>query len=76
MTSESTPKPPAKAGKGSAAEPEQYQRFLDAARELGCDESEERFAQVVRAIARAPVPAPSEIKAEAKATRKSRGSGS
>jgi hypothetical protein len=35
----------------AAADPEQYQRFLDAARELGCGDSEERFAEVVRKVA-------------------------
>ena len=31
-------------------ESEQRQKFIDAARELGCDESEERFAGVVRRV--------------------------
>jgi hypothetical protein len=33
------------------ADPEQYQRFLEAARELGCDESEEALERAVRAVA-------------------------
>ena len=31
---------------------EQSQRFIDAARELGCDESEERFNETLRAVAK------------------------
>jgi hypothetical protein len=49
---------------------DQYQRFVEATRELGCDESEERFAEVVRTVAKAHVPSASEIKASAKAARK------
>jgi hypothetical protein len=33
------------------ADPQQHQRFLEAARELGCDESEEAFERTVRAVA-------------------------
>jgi hypothetical protein len=51
------------------SDPEQYRRFVEAARELGCDDDEERFAEVVRTVARAPVPSASEIKAGAKAAR-------
>lgn len=32
----------------------QAERFKQAARELGCDESEERFIETVRKIAKAP----------------------
>jgi hypothetical protein len=32
----------------------QSERFKQAARELGCDESEERFVETVRKIAKAP----------------------
>jgi hypothetical protein len=32
----------------------QVDRFKQAARELGCDESEERFVETVRKIAKAP----------------------
>jgi|tagenome__1003787_1003787.scaffolds.fasta_scaffold18471495_2 hypothetical protein len=35
----------------------QRDRFIEAARELGCDESEEAFAEKVRKVAKAPVPA-------------------
>lgn len=38
-------------------ESSQSQRFINSARELGCDESEERFREVVRKVASAP-PAP------------------
>jgi hypothetical protein len=58
--------------KAPAQDLEQYQRFLDTARELGCDESEERFAKVVRTIARAPMPSASEMKASGKADRKTK----
>ena len=34
---------------------EQSQRFIDAARKLGCDESEERFNEVIHKLASAPV---------------------
>jgi hypothetical protein len=48
----------------------QRQRFIEAARELGCDESEEAFAEVVRQVASAP-PAPAAAKSEKKiSTRK------
>ena len=33
---------------------QQSERFKQAARELGCDESEERFVETVRKIAKAP----------------------
>jgi hypothetical protein len=33
---------------------DQSARFKQAARELGCDESEERFVETVRRIAKAP----------------------
>ena len=36
----------------------QSDRFIDAARELGCDETEEAFAEKVRKAARASVPTP------------------
>lgn len=49
---------------------EQHQRFVETARELGCDDSEERFAEVVRTVAKAPVSSAAEIKAEAKAGHK------
>jgi hypothetical protein len=32
----------------------QFERFKQAARELGCDESEERFVETVRKLAAAP----------------------
>jgi hypothetical protein len=43
------PKPPPGSGK---ADPEQYQRFLEAARELGCEENAERMDEVVRRAAK------------------------
>ena len=33
---------------------EQSKQFIEAARELGCDDSEERFVETVRKIAKAP----------------------
>ncbi len=35
-------------------DPEQSKRFIEAARELGCDDSEERFIETVRKVASAP----------------------
>jgi hypothetical protein len=59
------------------ADPEQYQRFLDAARDLGCDDDEgafeRRFAEV--APARRPgevAPSQAEAKARAKAPKRPR----
>ena len=40
--------------KQPTASPSQSERFKAAARELGCDESEERFVETVRKIAKAP----------------------
>ncbi len=51
------PKPP------KPDDPEQSKRFIEAARELGCDESEERFIETVRKVASAP-PAPGPSKAK------------
>jgi hypothetical protein len=51
--------------KVSEPDPEQYQRFVEAARELGCDESEERFVEVVRKVAAPKSEAPSEPSASA-----------
>ncbi len=56
--------------KTSKGDAEQVQRFIEAARELGCDDSEERFAEVVRTVAKAPVPSAAEMKVEARAARK------
>ncbi len=42
------PKPP------KSDDPEQSRRFIEAAKELGCDESEERFIETVRKVASAP----------------------
>lgn len=52
--------------------PDQYARFLEAARALECDDSEERFAEMVRRIAKAPVPSPAEMTAKAKDARKTK----
>lgn len=38
----------------------QREKFIEAARELGCDESEEDFAEIVRKVAHAPV-APADL---------------
>lgn len=38
---------------GKRMEPKQYQRFKETARELGCDESEERFNEKLKQIAKA-----------------------
>jgi hypothetical protein len=46
------------------SDPEQHRRFVDASRELGCDESEERFAQVVRTVVTARKSSAPEIKAK------------
>ena len=42
------PKPP------KPDDPEQSRKFMEAARELGCDDSEERFIETVRKVASAP----------------------
>ncbi len=39
---------------GKPPDKPQFDRFRDAARELGCDESEERFREIVRKVAKAP----------------------
>jgi hypothetical protein len=53
--------PPAKA-EGDAL---QSERFKQAARELGCDDSEERFGELVTKLAKAgPQPKPSKAKAK------------
>lgn len=44
----------------------QSERFIEAARELGCDETEEGFAEIVRKVAKAPPGSP--IKAPARRT--------
>ena len=43
-------------------DPEQSKRFIEAAKELECDDSEERFIETVRKVASAP-PAPGPSKA-------------
>jgi hypothetical protein len=40
--------------KGQNADPEQYQRFLEAARELGCEESAEQMEEVIKRAAKLP----------------------
>jgi hypothetical protein len=40
--------------KGSQPDPKQYQRFLDAARELGCDPADPRIPDVLRGMAAHP----------------------
>ena len=40
--------------KGAEKGTEQSQRFIEAARELGCDESEERFNEALKKVAKAP----------------------
>ena len=40
--------------KGSEADPEQLARFLEAARELGCEENTDRLDEVVRRAAKLP----------------------
>jgi hypothetical protein len=64
----------ARGGKPSADEDprlDQLEKFIRTARELGCDESEERFAQVVRTVVTARKPSAPEIKA--KVARKAKG---
>ncbi len=41
----------AKAKKDTAADPEQSARFIEAARELGCDESPDAFEAAVKKVA-------------------------
>jgi uncharacterized protein (DUF2236 family) len=44
-------------------DPEQSKRFIEAARELECDDSTERFVETVRKVASAPpTPRPSKAK--------------
>jgi hypothetical protein len=45
-------KPRSSAGTGKTADPEQYQRFLEAARELGCEENAERMEEVIKRAAK------------------------
>ncbi len=40
--------------KGTEADPEQYERFLEAARELGCEDNPERLNEVLRRMAKMP----------------------
>ena len=42
----------------AAEQRDQHQRFVETARELGCDEDPEAFKRAVRQIAKAPPPAP------------------
>jgi hypothetical protein len=42
---------------------EQFQRFVETARQLGCDDDPERFKETVRKVAKAPPqPGPSKAK--------------
>lgn len=43
----------AQAAKARKVDPEEYQRFLDAAHELGCEENFERFDEALKAVAKA-----------------------
>jgi hypothetical protein len=43
-------RPPSAVGK---ADPEQFQRFLETARELGCEENFDRFEEALKRIVRA-----------------------
>jgi hypothetical protein len=45
-------KPPPR--KGGTADPAQYERFAEAARELGCEENSGRLDEVVRRAAKLP----------------------
>lgn len=47
-------KKPAIGSSQAVRSPDQAQRFIDAARELGCDESEERFIATVKKLGSAP----------------------
>ena len=49
--------PVAKAPKSRMTPAEQSAAFIEAARQLGCDEDPERFKEIVRKLAKAP-PAP------------------
>ncbi len=42
--------------KAPEPDPEQYERFLEAARELGCEENRDRLDEVVRRAAKMPPP--------------------
>lgn len=47
----------------SEKEKSQADRFREAARELGCDENEERFVEALKKLAKAPpAPAPKKVK--------------
>ena len=55
MTAETPRKgKPPPAHKGEEADPAQYERFVEAARELGCEENVGRLDEVVRRAARLP----------------------
>jgi hypothetical protein len=41
---------------GGGADPAQYERFKEAARELGCEDSPERMDEVVRRAGKLPPP--------------------
>jgi hypothetical protein len=58
---ESRKPPPRPRTKAGQADPGQSRRFVEAARELGADQSEEAFAETLRKIAKAP-PQPREPK--------------
>jgi hypothetical protein len=45
---------PSAADPNGPADPAQYQRFLEAARELGCEENMGRLDEALRRVAKAP----------------------
>ena len=55
-----TPSKPLKKSNAHLSAADQRRRFIETARELGCDESEERFDAVLKAVAKhQPVGTPS-----------------
>lgn len=54
--------------KSEGARTPQSQRFIEAARELGCDESEERFDAALKKVAKAPAPKQEEAPAKKQGT--------
>ena len=56
--------------KHKPTEPEQHRAFIEAARELGSDESDEAFDKVLKRVAKAPPPKSVQKRKPAKARRR------
>jgi hypothetical protein len=52
--SHAAPSPRKSRKTSSKPDPDQYERFLQTARQLGCDEDEETFQRALRKVATAP----------------------